>query len=196
MKVIIDNGHGIDTVGKRSPVWPDGSQLFEYEFNRDIANRLSSVLDAEGIENVLVVPETIDIPLIERVNRINYYHKNMPGSFLVSIHANAGGGSGWEVFTSKGETKSDQLAEYFATYAEITLPGFRIRKDTTDGDSDKEADFYILKNTRCPAVLTENLFMDTERDCKFLMTEKGRQAIVDLHVGAIVHIVKNKILQP
>mgnify|MGYP000817767973 FL=1 len=37
MKILIDNGHGRATAGKRSPVWPDGKQLFEYEFNRDIA---------------------------------------------------------------------------------------------------------------------------------------------------------------
>ena len=40
MKVLIDNGHGVDTKGKRSPVWPDGRQLFEWEFNRDIAKRV------------------------------------------------------------------------------------------------------------------------------------------------------------
>lgn len=34
MKILIDNGHGRATAGKRSPVWPDGKQLFEYEFNR------------------------------------------------------------------------------------------------------------------------------------------------------------------
>ena len=40
MKILIDNGHGRATAGKRSPVWPDGKQLFEYEFNRDIARRV------------------------------------------------------------------------------------------------------------------------------------------------------------
>jgi N-acetylmuramoyl-L-alanine amidase len=33
-----------------------------------------------------------------------------------------------------------------------------LRKDTSDGDKDKEADFYIIKGANCPAVLTENLF--------------------------------------
>lgn len=194
MKVIIDNGHGINTAGKRSPVWPDGSQLFEYEFNRDIAKQLSRALDAYGIENILIVPEIEDIPLKERVKRINAYYKENPDSFLVSIHANAGGGTGWEVFTSKGETKSDKLADSFAMCAEISLPNFRIRKDMTDGDSDKEANFYILRNTICPAVLTENLFMDTKKDCDFIMNEKGRLEIVELHLNAILDISKNQII--
>ena len=47
-RIIIDNGHGIDTKGKRSPVWPDGSQLLEWEFNRDIANRLKEQLKVTG----------------------------------------------------------------------------------------------------------------------------------------------------
>ena len=36
MMILLDNGHGCDTPGKRSPVWPDGRQLLEWEFNRDI----------------------------------------------------------------------------------------------------------------------------------------------------------------
>ena len=42
VKILLDNGHGYDTPGKRSPIWPDGSQLFEWEFNRvdKIASKL------------------------------------------------------------------------------------------------------------------------------------------------------------
>lgn len=38
--VILDAGHGYNTKGKRSPVWSDGSQLFEWEFNRDVVKRI------------------------------------------------------------------------------------------------------------------------------------------------------------
>ena len=37
--ILLDNGHGNDTPGKRSPIWPDGSQLLEWQFNRDIVTR-------------------------------------------------------------------------------------------------------------------------------------------------------------
>jgi N-acetylmuramoyl-L-alanine amidase len=60
-----------------------------------------------------------------------------------------------------------------------------------DGDSDKEANFYILRNTFCPAVLTENLFMDTERDCRFIMSESGRDAIAKLHFDGIIKVKAN-----
>ena len=189
MKVIIDNWHGIDTKGKQSPEWDDGSQLFEWEFNRDIVNRLSDLLNEQGIYNFLIVPEDKDVSLKDRVKRINAFYKNNPDSFLLSIHANAGGGTGWEVFTSKGETRSDAIAECFAESAKIHLPDFRIRKDMLDGDSDKEANFYILKHTHCPAVLTENLFMDTKKDCQFIMSESGRDAIAKLHLDGILRVI-------
>ena len=47
--VILDNGHGEETAGKRSPVWGDGSQLFEWEFNRDIVRRIAAMLKADGV---------------------------------------------------------------------------------------------------------------------------------------------------
>lgn len=150
MKIIIDNGHGINTKGKRSPKWSDDSQLFEWEFNRDIARRVSGMLDEHGIQSILIVPEIEDVTLRERVKRVNEYYHKFHDSFLLSIHANAGGGTGWEVFTSKGETKSDSIAECFIESAKVHLPNFRIRTDTRDGDGDKEANFYILKNTHCP----------------------------------------------
>ena len=71
MKILIDNGHGRATAGKRSPVWPDGKQLFEYEFNRDIARRMHEALTARGTDSVPVVPEIDDIPLAERTRRVN-----------------------------------------------------------------------------------------------------------------------------
>ena len=195
MKVIIDNGHGVDTPGKRSPIWDDGTRLYEYEFNRDIAKRLAIELRRNNIECVFLVTELEDVSLKDRARRANAYYAKNPDSFLVSIHANAGGGTGWEVFTSRGETRSDKLADAFVLSAEVNLPDFKIRKDYTDGDADKEANFYILRKTLCPAVLTENLFMDNERDCRFLMSDEGREAVVKLHVDAIVMAVHNKILE-
>lgn len=190
MKILLDNGHGIDTPGKRSPMWPDGSQLFEFEFNRDIVKRVAADLRSAGVEVVIIVPEEIDISLKERVRRVNRIAGKEP-CLLVSVHANAGGGTGWETFTSRGETKSDAYATKIFNVAEVLLSGWKMRKDTcSDGDVDKEADFTLLKATICPAVLTENLFMDTERDCRFLMSESGRKVIADIHTFGILECLK------
>ncbi len=188
MKILIDNGHGNDTPGKRSPVWHDGRQLMEWEFNRAIANQVMVGLNYLNIPAQLVVPEPFDIPLPERVTRVNNI-ASREKCFLVSIHANAGGGTGWEVFTSPGETQSDKYAAILFDVARELLPDFRMRADYADGDPDKEAEFYMLTKTICPAVLTENLFMDTWRDCEFLLSEKGRRIITQIHIEGIKRIV-------
>lgn len=191
--VILDNGHGNNTAGKHSPVWSDGKQLFEYEFNRDIVRRIAAQLNAAGIPYRILVPEETDISLGERCRRANTIYTETGGDcFLLSIHANAGGGTGWEVYTSPGETKADAIATVFAEEAQrVFVPdGWRMRFDYADGDPDKEAAFYILKHTSCPAIVTENFFMDTEKDCRFIMSDDGREQIADMHVAAIKRVVK------
>ena len=91
MIILLDNGHGCDTPGKRSPVWGNGKQLFEWEFNRDVVQRTHNLLLGSGHTPVILVPEKTDITLTERCKRANdIYLKNKGQVILVSIHANAG----------------------------------------------------------------------------------------------------------
>ena len=187
MKILLDNGHGVDTPGKRSPIWKDGSQLFEYEFNRDIVNRIAKGLSSLGIPFAVLVPEIKDISLPKRCTRVNTY-ASKEKCLLISVHANAGGGNGFEVYTTIGKTKSDGYASIIAEEFQKEFPTMKLRTDMSDGDVDKESQFYILKNVACPAVLTENLFMDNEADCIVLMSEKGRMKIAQYHINAIKRI--------
>lgn len=187
MKVLIDNGHGSNTPGKRSP---DG-RLREYAYTREIAERLVMELRKNGIDAERIVKEEIDVPLAERCRRANEYKASE--AILVSIHCNAAGNGsdwmsarGWEAWTSVGKTKADKLATCLYENAEYCLPGMKIRKDMTDGDQDKESGFYILKHTKCPAVLTENLFQDNKKDVEFLLSEEGKLAIVNMHIWGIM----------
>ena len=182
--IILDNGHGKETPGKRSPVWSDGTQLFEYEFNRDVVQRIAAKLKTAGIPYHILVPELTDISLEERCKRANAITKEYKAkgieAILISIHANAGGGKGWECYTSPGKTKSD-------TYAEILYKHFCdiFGKQAMRVPPLKEERFFILINTSCPAILTENFFMDTLSDCQYLMSDKGRETIAYAHVQAI-----------
>lgn len=190
MKILVDNGHGVSTPGKRSP---DG-RLREYRYTRDIAYETVMRLRAEGYNADLVVPEEADISLGERCNRINTWCDRLgtKNVMLVSIHNNAAGdGSkwmsarGWEAWTSKGQTAGDRLAECLYDAAGKHLPkGTKIRTDTSDGDRDKEENFTILHRSKCAACLTENLFQDNREDVDYLLDE-GREAIVRLHVDGI-----------
>ena len=194
--ILLDNGHSRLTAGKRSPVLEDGSQFFEYEFNRDIVRRISQKLDVLGIKYHILVPEVDeDIALTARANRANKYCKQYGTDkcIFISIHANAAGNGswmnarGWSIWTTKGETKADKVATVFYEEAVKLLPdyGMSVRKDLSDGDVDYEANFTVLYKTLCPAILTENLFMDNKIDVRFLMTNTGRNVIADIHVNAI-----------
>jgi len=194
-RVLIDNGHGVNTPGKRSP---DGL-LREYEFNRTIAVGILEHLALRDIDAELVVPELEDISLIERCRRVNEASLifGVENTLLISIHANAAGNgsqwmnaTGWCAYTSPGETEADKIAKYLYRAARHYLPGHKIRCDHSDGDPDFEAPFYLLKHTYCPAVLTENLFMDAYPDYQFLMSNAGKRSIVNLHVEGIIDYLR------
>lgn len=197
MIILIDNGHGKETAGKCSP---DGT-LKEWAYTREIARRVWEELLHRGHEAILVCPAEQDMPLSKRVRFVNDIVKEegKDNVLLVSIHCNAAGNgsqwmkaSGWEAYTSPGRTKADRLAECFYKHAEKELAAdFRVRVDRSDGDSDKEASFYILAKTRCPAILTENLFMDNQNDVRFLLSELGKVKLTWLHVKAIVDYINN-----
>ena len=197
MKIFIDNGHGLMTAGKRSP---DG-QFREPFYNREIARRVVSDLRDRGLDAELLVPEDDDISLAERVRRVNTacFLLGKQNVILVSIHVNAAGNgskwlnaTGWSVYTCKGQTESDKLAECLCQAAIKNFPGRRIRTDISDGDMDWEEGFYILRKSLCPAVLTENFFMDSRDDLEYLQSRAGKLAVVDTHVEGIVEYLCSK----
>lgn len=197
MKFLIDNGHGEETPGKRSQKWEDGTQLFEWEYTREIAAEVVKRCKAAGIDAQLLTPEKNDIPLYERVIRANKLAKiyGAKNTLVVSIHNNAANkkAHGWEVHTYLGQNISDTYAKVFWNIAKeklgkTTRP--KMRGDHADGDPDFDSNFAILRDTVCPAVLTENLFMDNEEDCRFLLSEEGKEAIIQIHTEAIKAIEK------
>ena len=197
---IFDNGHGgiIDgvyqTPGKRSPIWPDGTQLFEGEFNRSIVDRLMKLCEAAKIDCINLVDTNIDVPLSTRTSQANEIYRNTDKPCIyISIHANGfsdEAAHGWEVYTSVGETKSDEIAEVLFNKAKAEFPTHTMRKDTRDGDADKEAHFYVLQNTAMPAILSENFFMTNEAECRLLMSDEGRNRIAKIHFEMIKELEK------
>lgn len=203
---ILDNGHGgiIDgvyqTSGKRSPKWDDGSILYEGEFNRAIVDRLVKMCAEAGIECVNLVDTQEDVPLSERTNKANdIYRKRLDQDgkcIYVSVHANGfdkESANGWSCYTSEGETKSDKIATILYEKAEIEFKGEYIRKDTRDGDADKESNFWVLRKTIMPAILSENFFMTNYDNChKYLLSEEGRDRIAKIHFQMIQEVEKSK----
>ncbi len=195
---ILDNGHGgiIDgvyqTAGKRSPRWDDGSILYEGEFNRAIVDRLVKMCDEAGIECVNLVDTQEDIPLSERTSGANSIAKTSDKPCIyVSVHANGFSeeqANGWSVYTSNGVTKSDGIAEILLDKATTEFPDEYMR-------GKKESNFYVLRNTSMPAILSENFFMTNSDNChKYLLSEDGRDRIAKIHFEMILQVEKSKIV--
>ena len=194
MLILIDPGHGIDTPGKRSP---DGKFL-EYLWNRQIAELLLDRFVIMGIGASLVVTETNDISLSTRVQRVNKMCSKVGASnvILLSIHSNAAGdgskwmsAQGWSCYTSKGDTKSDVIAECLYDGFEAEFADRKIRKDMSDGDRDWEENFYVLQKSKCPAVLLENFFYDNRDECTWLLKDETKERIADAIVKGIVQYI-------
>jgi len=192
MIVLLDNGHGAlinnsyQTPGKRKD-WGDKGIIYEGEFNRAIVNGIIEQLTFYKIPYVNLAPEYRDVTLQTRVNRANKYPKSK--SFYLSVHSNAGGGHGSEMYTSPGDTKSDTIATVFGEEFVNEFPNGRLRTDFSDGDLDKERRFFVLTKTKMPAVLTENFFMDNFEEFRDLLnTKAGRERIINYHVSAIIRV--------
>lgn len=186
--ILLDNGHGEDTKGKSSP---DGS-LKEWKYTRLIVKKIYDKLYDLGYDVRIITPERNDIGLGIRTKRVNdicdeYGRKNV---LLVSVHTNALGygewmnASGWQVHTCLNPSaESIKLANCFYDAAYET--GSKTRRPSPSQNYWKN-DYWILKNTKCPAVLTENFFHSHKGDVAFMLSDKGKETITDIHVNAIL----------
>lgn len=188
MLILIDNGHGVETPGKRSP---DG-RLLEYLYTREIAADLVSRLKMAGYNAQLLVPEETDVPLKERVRRANDLCRQLGAAnvLLVSVHCNAAGSAGqwcdargWSVYVApNASANSIRLADSLADAAKAR--DLKIRKPTATQEYWVQS-LAICRDTLCPAVLTENLFQDNRQDVDYLLSEAGRASIGWLHFNGI-----------
>ena len=197
MKIpIIDNGHGgmigglYQTAGKRSPKWSKGI-LYEGMFNRWVSSRLIEKLDRANIPYYHISPEYKDTSLQTRVKRADDIYNKNKNTYILSIHANAGGGQGIEGFTTVGKTKADPIADLFLSNLEKDLSSQKMRFDYTDGDRDKETNYYILRKASAPAFLLECGFMDNTKDYNNLWDEKYLESLVDSLFKTIKYLYEN-----
>ena len=207
MIVILGTAHLGTTPGKCSP----DKKFRECEFSREIVQKIKQELEANGVTTFIdylplepndqmkasTYKQEQSKELIWRVNYVNNLCSKYGANncLYVSVHVNAAGmgtewmnARGWLVYTSKGNTKSDLLADLLYKKAKELLPS--VRSDFSDGDADYESNFYVLAKTKCPAVLTENLFQDNKADVEFLTSEEGKNAVVKVHVDGILDYIK------
>lgn len=194
MKILIDNGHGENTPGKRSP---DG-RLQEWAYTREIADMVVFGLRKHGIDAERIVKENIDVPLAERCKRANnIYRETRKNAILVSIHCNAAGNGtswmnarGWGVYVSDNASfNSKMLASSLAQVA--ISKGVTVRKQAPGQDYWVQ-NLAICRDTNCPAVLTENFFQDNKEDVEYLLSSEGKRTVANIHVEGIINYLNSK----
>lgn len=175
--IALDDGHGIETPGKRTPEFEDGTFMHENEFNRIVVKYLKEHLEYNNFDVLEVAPTDEDIPLTTRVklannqilNKFNKY-----ADFYLSVHANAYGNGEWN------EVSGIETYVHF-DYPETVKKAEIINKHILKGTplknrGVKNGDWiYVLKYTLMEAVLVELAFMTNKNDAKLLMSDEYRR---------------------
>lgn len=193
--VILDPGHGEDTPGKRK----DWGEYIFYEWlnNRSIVKAIMYEFNHRKLNYALLVPERYDIPLKDRIVRTASIKKRFPGykQFLISIHSNAfkdESVTGFEIYTSPGQNKSDDIATVF--YNNAKHLGMKMRSGIGDGDPDKEANFTILTGSSVWAILLELGFYTNKYEADLISSTWFHRAIANYIANTTEEIFNKNII--
>lgn len=195
MRILLDNGHGENTRGKHSP----DKRVKEWAYTREVVHDIAECLGKMGHDVYLVTPEDRDIPLAERVRRVNAQCKlyGAKNCLLISVHLDAAGTDGkWQDargfsshISKNASNNSKRLAKLLWDEAiENGLEGNRC----VPSEGYRVKNLAICRDTNCPAVLTENLFQDNKEDVETLLSMKGKNDIVRTHVNGILKYINKE----
>jgi len=147
MKIVINAGH--TKFGKGTGA---NKLLNESIETRRIAYHLMNLLSTSKHEIIPAVFDRSNDNLKEAVDLAN----NENAELFISIHLNAGGGNGVEAYTWKGQ----KLPLATRICDNLHTMGYKNR-GVKDGSK-----FYVIKNTKCPAILVECCFVDNVADSR------------------------------
>lgn len=173
VKIFIDPGHGGHDPGATA------NGLREKDINLKIALKMKSLLSGyEGVQVKLSRETDKFVSLSQRAKMANEWGAD----YFVSIHVNAGGGTGFEsyIYNGKYSGKQETHRKRSIIHAEV----MRQLADVRDRGM-KEANFQVLRETKMAAILTENLFVDHKDDAAKLKQDSWLQKIAQGHVNGV-----------
>ncbi len=177
--ILIDAGHnysGRDTGAENKDL-----DLKEEEITWEIADKLRKKLEKQGYTVVMTREKVTDSigntsVLDSLQKRVDLGHESLADLFI-SIHCNAGGGSGVEVYSFKKESPGGRLAEIIQD---------NIAKETALYDrGTKTSNFFVINHTLMPAVLIETGFIDNEIDAEIISSKQGQEKIAEAISDAV-----------
>ncbi len=184
--IVLDAGHGIDTPGKRTPPIKElgGRVIHEFEFNKAVVDKLKTLLENCGFKVLLTAQGTKDVPLADRVTVAN---KNNADAFI-SIHYDALDGA-FNEQDGKAEASGHSIFHYPNSASGEKLANCifeQMKKGTLQKNRGvKNSDFYVLRKTRCVAVLSENGFMDNKTEAILMLDQSFINEVATEHAKGI-----------
>ena len=202
--IIIDAGHGgIDDNGNYTTApgkmfkHKNGEIAYEGKFNRELSTFIGQIAEQLGYDVVYTVNpfDATDVSLKDRVAIANDYIGQAENAVFISIHGDAcknHNAIGWSIYTTKKVNNSDILAEVIADSVEPYMKNVsRCKFDIySDGDKDKEVNYYIIKLVNCPSVLLENGFFDNWNDWIKMKDSKHQSLLATYIVEGIDNYFK------
>lgn len=197
---LIDSGHGgIFSDGKYptapSKMFQHGPDKIFYEgqFNRIVKHGLIAELFRLGkTDKVIdVCPTNLDLSLNVRCDIVNALDNAYDDCILLDLHSNAGGGTGIEVFAHPSSGRSQNFGNVFGQVMKDSFPGVKFRPG--NDQLCKTANFQMLRETNCPAILPEFMFYDHYEDYIKLTDSAFIKRYVDSLVQFIVIVEESQI---
>jgi N-acetylmuramoyl-L-alanine amidase len=191
---LLNSGHSIFTAGKRSPLIPPG--VLEYEFNFDVVKRIQRMASDVGLNTVHINPrpDTENMLLIEIVRRVNSFYADDRDCAFMSIHANASelkSGSKWSKVNGAAVFIAKKASENSERLARLLVKNVS-EAAMFENRGVKRANYTVLVDTKCPAVLSENGFMTNHNDATKLSNPYWRDRIAEAHVWSMLDYCEGK----
>ncbi|GAK10617.1 N-acetylmuramoyl-L-alanine amidase [Geomicrobium sp. JCM 19039] len=172
VRIFLDPGHGGNDPGAV------GNGLQEKDLVLDIGLRVRDLLEEyAGVEVEMSRTTDVFVDLSQRATLAN----NWGADYFVSIHINAGGGTGFESFIHSAPSQDEvnfQPLIHNAIMSQISV----------SDRGQKSQNFAVLRETSMPAILTENLFIDNSSDAALLSDSSFLQSVAVGHANGIADI--------
>jgi len=196
--VVGSGGHGATTPGKRTPYIKSlGREIREHEFNQPTFDFMAEELRRHGVDVIDDAPGDYDAPLASRVNIANSKYKEYIAKYgkdnvkcvYVSIHFNASDGkfdgegkdpSGFSVHIQPGTRNKEAGKLAQAILDELKNGTKQVNRGIV------EQDLYVTRETLMPAVLSENGFMDNEREAMLMLNKDFQREVGIEHAKGIL----------
>lgn len=163
-RVYIDAGHGGSDPGSVK-------YIIERNVNLVMALACRDYLNANGvITKMSRTSNSTDTGINSMAREANSWGADL----VISIHNNAGGGDGFEVYHTVGGGRGKTLAQNIE--AEVKKIGQNSRGLKTRRDTDGTDYYGMIRLTNAPAVICEGVFVDNATDVQIADTTSEQRA--------------------